>query len=407
MSARRIALDSLNEWEDTSRFAPDILEDISRRKGISSSDRALAQEILYGTIRNLFLLDTWIDELRHGNLKSQTRNVLRIGLYQLLLSGIAEHAAVNETVNLSRSHERKLVNAILRTAQRKREELLRARDAMSPEDRYSHPDFLIQRWTDQFGEEAAIDYCRWNNQPPHVYARLNELHPDATLLLQTREEIGDAWIGDAFPGFFQVEGPIRHDWLESGLIYIQDPSTSLAPRLLAPQPGETVLDACAAPGGKTAMLAQLMGNQGKILATDNSPERIQQLKENLARLHVSNSEIRCLDWTQCPEEDTEKFDAILLDVPCSNTGVVRRRVDVRWRLHPWEFEQQAKIQRNLLASARNVVKPGGRIVYSTCSIDSEENRKIVESSGLRLEKVEECLPWRDGYDGAFAALLRL
>ncbi|MAS91624.1 MAG: 16S rRNA (cytosine(967)-C(5))-methyltransferase [Verrucomicrobiales bacterium] len=407
MSARRIALDSLNEWEETSRFASDILDELAKKRNLSPPDRGLAQEILYGTIRNLFLLDTWIDELRHGSLKSQTRNILRVGVYQLLISGVAEHAAVNETVNLSRKHERKLVNAVLRAAQRSREDLLKSQEEMSPEDLYSHPEFLIQRWTDQYGEESAIDYCRWNNQPPSVFGRLNELHPDSSLLAQAREDIGDTWLGDDFPGFFRQEGPVRKEWLDSGLIYMQDPSTSLSCKLLDPQPGELILDACAAPGGKTSLLAQRMKNEGKILATDSAPERIRQLEENLERLHVTNAEVREFDWSEPTKEFEDKFDAVLLDVPCSNSGVIRRRVDVRWRLHPWEFSQQAKLQTKLLESVKGHLKPGGRIVYSTCSIDEEENQKVIESSGLQIEKVEQCLPWRDGYDGAFASLLRL
>src|SRR6056297_3110704 len=178
MSSRRVALEALIEWENTSKYAEDILSDLAAHHRLSRSDRALAIEILYGTIRNLFLLDEIIDELRRGKLKPETRDLLRIGLFQLFLSGIADHAAVNETVNLARKHERGLVNAILRNALRRREAFEATIQTLPLEDRFSHPGFLIERWEAQYGKEATIALCEWNNQPPANYARLNPLAPD-------------------------------------------------------------------------------------------------------------------------------------------------------------------------------------------------------------------------------------
>ncbi len=406
MSARRCAFDALIEWEETSRFASDILSDVSSSQDLSSADRALMQEILFGTIRNLFLLDELIDRLRKGRIKQQTQNLLRIGLFQLFKTDIAEHAAINETVNLARKHERGLVNAILRTAQRQRAELEAAIETWSLEDRYSHPQFFIDRWTEQHGEEAARALCEWNNQAPEVYARINSLHPDKDALDSIRSETQPFLIGESFPGFFRIDGPPNYDWIHHGLIYIQDPSTLLACRLLDPQPGETVLDACAAPGGKTAVLAAMMNGDGSIVATDSSESRLEQMKGNFERLQVANVDLRQVDWTS-ENIHLPEFDAILLDVPCSNTGVMRRRVDVRWRIQPNDFREQSKIQSQLLGSAAAKLAPGGRLVYSTCSIDREENEAVVEGSGLTVEKTIHSLPWRDGFDGAFAALLRV
>jgi len=407
MSARRCALEALSTWEDTSRFASDILDDLSRSLRLSPPDRALAQEILYGTIRNLYLLDELISRFRRGSLNPLTQNLLRIGLYQLFKTEIAEHAAVNETVELARKHERSLINAILRNAQRKKPELLEEIETWPLEDRYSHPDFLVKRWIKQYDEPSVESFCRWNNEPPVVFARINSLARDREALDRVRSESQPSMVGDSFPDFFQVTGAPNPDWLREGLIYIQDPSTSLACRLLDPKPGEEILDACAAPGGKTALLAALMNNQGRIIATDNSPPRLDQLRENLQRLAVANAEVKQADWS-APEttENFPKFDAILLDVPCSNTGVMRRRVDVRWRIQERDLARQASNQATLLKSAISLLKPGGRIVYSTCSIDRAENEAVVEQSGLTVEKIVTSLPWRDGYDGAFAALLR-
>lgn len=410
--ARRCALDALTEWEDTSRYAADLLDDFARKMRLVPPDRGLAQELLYGVIRNLYLLDELIERFRRGSIQPQTQNLLRLGLYQLFRSGIAEHAAVNETVSLARPHERALVNAILRGAQRQKADLLAEIETWSLEDRFSHPDFLLQRWTAQYGPDAAEALCRWNNEAPAVYARLNPLlakegGTGAEALERVRSEIQPSLLGETYPDFFRVDGAPNPDWLRDGLIYIQDPSTSLACRLLDPQPGETVLDACAAPGGKSALLAALMRNEGRLFATDSSEARLQQLGENLERLHVANAEIRRIDWT-APDSfgDVPRFDAILLDAPCSNTGVMRRRIDVRWRLQDRDFARQAAAQGRLLAAVAPLLKPGGRLVYSTCSIDREENESVVAASGFRVEKTVVSLPWRDGYDGAYAALLR-
>jgi len=409
MSARRCALESLDAWEETSRFAGDILADLATRHRLSSADRGLAQEILYGVIRNLYLLDELVARLRDGRVQPSTRNLLRIGLYQLLLSEIADHAAVNETVEIARKREKGLVNAVLRNALRRRDELLAEIETWPPEDRFSHPDFLIERWAEQYGEETALELCRWNNRPPVTYARLNPLATDREALDRVESATQPCWVGEQAPGFFAVEGAPDPEWIEKGLIYVQDPATALACRLLDPAPGETVLDACAAPGGKTALLAALMENRGSIVATDSSATRLEQLSGNLDRLGVAIADVRRLDWDRANPDEFDalpRFDAVLLDVPCSNTGVMRRRIDVRWRLQPDDFRRHAELQSRLLAAASRVLKPGGRLVYSTCSIDREENEDVIAASGMRQEKVERSLPWENGCDGAFAALLR-
>ncbi|MEM7602214.1 MAG: 16S rRNA (cytosine(967)-C(5))-methyltransferase RsmB [Verrucomicrobiota bacterium] len=408
MSSRRVALEALIEWENTSSYAEDILSDLAGHYHLSGPDRALAVEILYGTIRNLFLLDEIIDELRRGKIKSETQDLLRIGLFQIFLSGIADHAAVNETVNLARKHERGLVNAILRNALRQREQFEKEIPHWPLEDRFSHPGFLIERWQDQFGDEATESLCAWNNRPPTNYARINTLAPDDEALNSVRSETEPSLVGPQFPDFFRFEGAPNHDWLKSGLIYVQDPSTSLACRLLDPQPGERILDACGAPGGKAAYLAALTGDPASITVADSSEKRLGRTRENLERLHAGEASLKQIDWTNdsLSPADLEPFDAILLDVPCSNSGVIRRRVDVRWRLQEGDFERQAELQEKLLASVTRFLKPGGRLIYSTCSIDRDENEHVIERSGLSVEKTVSSLPWRDAQDGAFGAILR-
>jgi 16S rRNA (cytosine967-C5)-methyltransferase len=198
--------------------------------------------------------------------------------------------------------------------------------------------------------------------------------------------------------------------LAAGMVYIQDPSTLIAPKLLAPEAGMRVLDACAAPGGKTAFMAQLMSNKGEIVACDISEGRLRRLSNNLKRLGVSNTHIELHDWTgeSLPSFTGTGFDRILLDVPCSNTGVMRRRVDVRWRLEESDFEQQTATQTRLLQSALRALKPSGTLVYSTCSIDAVENgllvRRVLENLPFfRLDAEESSFPPDSGIDGAYAA----
>lgn len=408
MSARRCALEALSQWEETSRYASDILTDLGGRFRLTPQDRALAQEILFGTIRNLYFLDTIIEKFRKGSLQNATQDLLRIGLYQLFLTEIAEHAAVNETVSLCKKHEKGFVNAILRNAQRQKAEILADIKNWPLEDQYSQPEFLIERWTEQYGEEAAISLCQWNNEPPKVYGRINSLAPDKEALDRVRSETQPSLLGEDYPDFFVVDGPPNTYWLDEGLIYIQDPSTSQACALLNPRPGEDILDACAAPGGKTALLAAMRGNEGRLVATDNVESRIEQMQENFNRLHLSDIEVALADWAVDSEEPFggQKFDAILLDAPCSNTGVMRRRIDVRWRVQPRDFATSAQLQATLIKNTAKALKPGGRLIYSTCSIDRVENEDVVEASGMTVEKVVTSLPWKDGHDGAFAAVLR-
>jgi len=406
--SRACALAALTLWEDTGRFAEHILDELAKKFRLSGPDRGLAQEILYGSIRHLRLLDEVIDGLRSGKIKSDTRNLLRIGLFQLLRSGIAEHAAIHETVSLARPHEKKLVNAILRRAQRERAEIEAAIATWSLAERTSHPDFLVKRWESQHGPDATAFLCDWNNQVPPVFARINAYAADPEGLNRVRSETIPCLIGPDFPDFFRVEGALPLDWIEAGLVYVQDPSTSLACRLLDPQPGEIVLDACAAPGGKTALLAALRGSPEGLIASDSAAPRLEQLRRNLNRLGLAAVATHQIDWTSPESTAAAKLplcDAILLDAPCSNTGVMRRRVDVRWHLSEREIRRQAEAQAALLAGVQSVLKPGGRIVYSTCSIDSVENEDLVAASGLPLVRSVTSRPWVDGYDGAYAALL--
>jgi 16S rRNA (cytosine967-C5)-methyltransferase len=262
---------------------------------------------------------------------------------------------------------------------------------------------LFKRWKSRYGKNEAIALMEWDNQPAETFARINPL-------VEKAAEIPGTPVAGA-DGFFRIDGPPPAELLATGALYIQDPATRHAVELLAPQPGERILDACAAPGGKAFLIAAALGSAETLVCTDSNEKRLPRLQANLERLHAGSATIAAHDWTRpAPDEWHASFDAILLDVPCSNTGVVRRRVDVRWRLQPQDIAHITTTQRRILENALPCIKPGGRIVYSTCSIEPEENSQLIESfltghPQCELLGTREALPFRDGSDGAYAALI--
>ncbi len=408
---RQAAVSALRAWAKGHDYAESLVDRHAHRRLLSSADRALLQAILFGVLRNRRLLDHWIGQLREGKLDPETRDVLRVGLCQLLILGLPDHAAVNETVEAGKASVRGLVNAVLRRSVTARKRLLEDVADLPPTVAFSHPDWLFNRWKCAFGKRDALALMAWNNLPALTYLRLNPLAPpaaaaDAADLLAARAQpVADA------PGFYQLDGPPPAALLAAGTVYIQDPATRHAVELLDPQPGQRILDACAAPGGKAFLIAAAVGGAEHLVCTDSNPKRLPRLQENLQRLHAGAATIAVHDWTQAaPTAWHGTFDGILLDVPCSNTGVIRRRVDVRWRLQAPDLARLVLTQRQILDHALPCLKPGGRLVYSTCSLEREENLDLIEAlladqTRLRLHSTREALPFRDATDGTFAARL--
>ena len=402
---RQAAVSALRAWAKGHDYAESLVERHAQRRMLSSADRALLQAILFGVLRHRRVLDHWIGKLRKGKLDADTRDILRVGLCQILILNIPDHAAVNETVEAGKTSVRPLINAVLRKAITSRKRLMEELDEMPPAVLYSHPDWLYNRWRKSFGKETAIAIMEWNNQPAETFFRLNPLG-EADASLPPGEALEHA------PGYFLLEGKLPTQLLAEGKLYIQDPATRHSVELLNPKPGEKILDACAAPGGKAFLIAAAIGGGAGLTCTDSNEKRLPRLEENLSRLHIQADEISVHDWLKpAPERFLGAFDAILLDVPCSNTGVIRRRVDVRWRLQPSDIDDLTVIQSEILANALPCLKSGGRIVYSTCSIEDAENIDLVkafaETHGLRVEKSVRIIPTEHGTDGAFAAVLRV
>ena len=408
LSARRIALKALQAWRREKRFADSIVSEFLAKTELTESDRAFAFELSYGVLRNLTLLDFWISALRTSQVETSLRDILRLGLYQLFFLKTAPHAAVNETVDLAARRQRPITNGILRSAIRRQSELLARADAQPSFIRTSHPQFLVERWEQHFGIEHAEELCKWNNLPAPIYGRINQLRIDQKEFFRHYPESGPV-IGS--PGLVEFR-VVPTAAISGGHCYIQDPSTVIACQILDPNPGEKILDACAAPGGKTGYIAQMMKNRGIIAACDRDPDRLRIVKENMTRLDVEIVHTFAHDWPRSPIPpeiaSMAPFHRILVDAPCSNTGVMRRRLDVRWRLQPADFLSMQKRQLEMLRALIPLLSPNGVLVYSTCSLEPEENEQVVRkiltgASVLRFEEEKRSLPFRDGFDGAFAA----
>jgi len=402
-----------------SGFTEDLLEREWAKAKLSALDRGLCQEIVYGVVRRQATLDWLIArKVKEREQQAALQVLLRLGLYQIFwLTKIPPHAAVHETVELAKffgfGAQAGFVNAVLRGYLREFDQtktILEDLKISDPAIGYSHPQWLVEKWRKRFGEERTRQLLDWNNTPPKTFARLNTLKIDAGKLLEKwREENVDYDF-------------IRRDWLEENLIfelkshpplaslesfrfgwfYLQDPGTMLAVWELAPKPGETILDLCAAPGGKTTMIAQMMNNRGKIIACDVSLERLKLIEENCRRLGVTCIEPKLV--SSLPR--LPAFDRILVDVPCSNTGVMRRRVDLRWRISAEQISQLRQTQMDLLRFAAAKLKPAGLLIYSTCSLEPEENSELIqeflqEQKRFKLKFERELLPFADGVDGAF------
>ncbi len=426
---RQIAARILFEWEAGNQFAESVLREQLSQSILKPIDRHMVQEMVFGVIRNMILLDTWIDEkATRPPGKTRARTILRLGLYQIaFMDRIPEHAAVHETVATARDlrlHSQSgFINAILRGFLREKENFLKQLEDWKTTQAniaYSHPNWLFKKWKKQFGDTEANKLLQWNNQIPSSYARWNPLSGNLEELELAwneegvvRKEVHFPWSEDA-KIYRIVSFPRQPDQLESfkkGLFYLQDPSTLLAVNLINAKPDESILDSCAAPGGKTCAMAVTMKNTGTIVAADPDQGRLRRLCENTERLAVSNT-IVTLNVSKATDDLPASFDAILIDAPCSNSGVMRRRLDVRWRLSVQEIKSITEQQVTILKENANRLKPGGRLVYSTCSLEPEENHQIVaqfleENPSFQMVEEKQLTPFEHGVDGAYAAKLVL
>jgi 16S rRNA (cytosine967-C5)-methyltransferase len=416
-NSRLVAAEIINHWLVDRRF-PD------RQLAKIETDNAFIMEVVNGVIRNRNILQ-WLEQgMVPKEPESFFKAVLYVGLYQLLfMDNVEEYAAINESVEAAKGRpgghgNASMINAVLRRAQREEEQIFEELKRQPENIRLSHPDFMLERWRRQFGEIDATKLAKWNNRPPETILRVEQSVISPSDFLSQLSEAGielelhpfsDREIFYILPRGLAVR---KLPGYTEGWFTVQDPATSVAVDLLRTFPGESVLDACAAPGGKTAMLASRMKGDGELVAMDLHEDRIAVLKENMDRLN--------LDWVEVVQGDAcepkkalgdRMFDAILIDVPCLNTGVLRRRIDARWRVNTNRIKTITSIQYDMLTACSELLKENGRIVYSTCSLEPEENEELVarwvrEHPGFNKTKAKKAFPPKSGTDGAFAAVIR-
>lgn len=449
--ARDLAFHAINAHQKKGKFITDVLAQEASASNLNSDDRRLALELSNGVVRRQATLDSLITPCvsrPRQNIEDALWTLLRIGTYQLVFtSSIPVYAAINETVETARRLGKPgwtgFINGVLRSVSRtmtdeqtgqpgpdsvplgdgryRRLNVDRFPDpSIDPVAYYSaafsFPRWLVDRWAARHSFDELCQIGFWFNSPTPIMLRTNTLRTTRGELLAKLHAAGIEATPGSDSSAIVLQQSARVDTLPGfaeGLFVVQDETAMQAARLLNPQPGIQVLDLCAAPGTKTTHLAELMRNEGKIIAVDVNRERLARIDENAHRLGISIIEtvIAAEDGADIPRGP---FDAILLDVPCSNTGVLSKRPEARWRLNPQDLVELPAIQTMLLRSALERLKPGGRVVYSTCSIETEENAAVVRSAlgdvqlqeRLVLEAEQEHIPGQPS-DGGYQALLRI
>ena len=395
-NARQLALKILLKIDRKNSYTDVALNRALNQSNLSSSDRSLCTELVYGIIRHQRTLDSLIDQLGKKKAQQQPpnlRRILHIGLYQLrYLDHIPPSAAVNTSVDLAKDNKLQrlsgVVNGILRqyirSIQGNHDPLILPNDTLKKlAIQYSFPDWIIETWLQKWGEETTEKMCHWFNQSPNIDIRVNPLKINLeTLQTQlTSAGVNVTPLG-RFPCALRLKGKIGTiptlPGFSQGHWTVQDTSAQLVSYFLDPQPGETIIDACAAPGGKTTHIAELMGDQGTIFACDRTPSRLKKVQENAQRL-----ELNCIETVVGDSRYLQQFinkgDRVLVDVPCSGLGTLHRHPDIRWRQTPENIRELTSLQLEILNQAAQWVKPQGTLVYSTCTLNPPENQEIIQT----------------------------
>jgi 16S rRNA (cytosine967-C5)-methyltransferase len=458
ITARQIASDVLHRSRSREAFAAELIGDAVAAATVTPQDRRFITQLVFGVIRRRGTLDTLLKpfiRIPFHAVEPRVWDALYLGAFQLaFLTHVPKHAAVNETVELANHIGAPKAKGFLNGIMRRVSELVTdeftekpgadavpmdvptsppvATGGLSPRYRhltrpvlpnpiatpsdylaaaFSLPKWLADRWLTRFGAEECTRLGFWFNAPPPLWIRVNKLHGDReTYRLRLAASLIDAETGEYphslhFPEHHPIRGLPGYD---EGDFAVQDHSSMLVAAALGVQPGMRVLDLCAAPGGKTTHLAELMDNRGVITACDTDPKRLETVTTLCHRLGIKG--VRTVVLEENGELPPGPFDAALVDVPCSNTGVLGRRPEVRWRLKPTEFEYLIRLQTRLLFQAIDRMKSGGLIVYSTCSIEPDENENVIKGvcrgmRTLKLEAEHHSIPGKPS-DGGYWARLR-
>lgn len=415
MNAREVALKIVNDVHTNGAYANVALSKELYRQALPDQDRRFVTELVYGTVKTGLTIDwilsNYVSRPLH-KIAPIVQDILRLGIYQLFfMTKVPASAACNQAVEMTKKYGHsgtvKFVNAVLRNAIRSPE---KAKYPTRTENllknlslEYYHPEWLLKRWINRFGVEGTTKLCEFNNQNPPLSIRANTLKNSRTELLitLTEEQVQFEKSNWTPEGIVCTSHPSMKNLasLKEGLFQVQDESSMLVAHILDPQPGELIIDTCSAPGGKTTHIAALMKNEGKIIATDIYEHKLQKVQENANRLDIGIIHTELLDAIHIGDLYKNQADRVLVDAPCSGLGVLRRKPDARWRKDESTLKELPKLQRTILDSAANAVKPGGILVYSTCTIEEEENQQIVHGflasrTDFKLENAADYLPYK-------------
>ncbi|SDN26280.1 16S rRNA (cytosine(967)-C(5))-methyltransferase RsmB [Alkalicoccus daliensis] len=383
-NVREAALDALLKIEKNQAYSNLLLNDIINKKSLSAIDVPLFTQIVYGTIQQKKKLDFILESYSKKpleKLESWVVTLLRLSLFQLMfLDRVPDHAVLNEAVNIAKKRGHKgiagLVNGMLRTYLREGSPSFEA--IKDPVKRLavetSHPEWMIARWTKHYGREQAAAIAEANNEAPVTSVRINEISAKKSSVIKELEA----------EGLSVEESPLLSNALRvrngsaaataafrEGRISIQDEGSMLVGMAVSPQKGETILDSCAAPGGKTTHIAELLNNTGTVYSMDLHDHKVKLISEQVQRLHLNNVITQTGDARKV--EDLPLFDRILIDAPCSGLGVIQRKPDMKWSKKEEDITRLVQIQADIMDHIWKFLKPGGELIYSTCTIDYEEN----------------------------------
>jgi len=393
LTARELAMDVLTRVEQEGAYSNLQLNAGLQRASLIREDAALATELVYGTIARLNTLDYFLRPFVSkgmDKLQPWVRSLLRMSLYQLMyLDRIPAHAVVNEAVNISKSRGHQgisgMVNGVLRSVIRGKDDLILP-EGLTPLERISleqsHPRWLVKRWIKQYGEQTAEAICAANNEPPSISVRVNTTMISREKLLQDMTDQGM----EAIPSPLTSVGILVRsggnmaltDWYRDGFLSVQDESSMLVGEAVGSKPGMRILDCCAAPGGKSVHIAELMKDDGVVIANDQYPHKEKLIREQAERLGLASIETTVGDALNLGDKYAEaSFDRILLDAPCSGLGVIRRKPDLKWTKTPADIEEIASLQYEMLEKISPLLRVGGILVYSTCTIEPQENEEMI------------------------------
>ena len=433
INARKLALRILDEIDQTGDFSHLVINSTFQRYDIESADRRFVSHIVFGVLENRLLMDYYIRKLsaqRFSRIDPSVVNILRMGLYQIAyMTKVPESAAVDESVKLAKSlsdKDSKFVNGILRS-------FIRAGKSIELPERNKHlvthlsikhsfPEWIVEMWIKQYGVQFAEALLEASNQTPKLTLRVNTLVTSIEGLVTSFEAEGiKCTVSTLVPKGIVIED-MNHFSLqqmpgfEEGAFIVQDLSSMCVGHYSGVKDNQLVLDVCAAPGGKSTHMAQLMHNTGRVLARDNQENKLNVIQENVDRLKLTNIEIELFDALELDDQLIGKADVVLVDAPCSGLGIIRRKPDIKYNKTPEGLNDLVSIQQGILKNASEYVKVGGTLIYSTCTLNPAENQEIVkwflgQNARFEIDKIFDekyitLFPNTNDTDGFFIARLK-